>query len=289
MSENAVDYFHFEKGRLSFKILGRQNGFRYWFARDLMKMLGYTDYAVFKRGAINKAMTVCSTLDIDVAANFEQTTRDIDGIKQSDYRLSKFACYLVAMNGDVKKKEVAIAQAYFITVTEAFKRCVYEAQQVERIAIRGEVTQRETSLSSVVKNAGIENYAFFQNKGYLGLYNMPINELKERKGIPADRSPLDFMGKEELAANLFRITQTEAKIRNEGIKGQKKLETAAFFVGQQVRQTMEEISGTRPENLPIATDIKTVKSDIKSTQKEFLKLDKSKKQAAEMSLPFEEK
>lgn len=289
MSENAVDYFHFEKGRPSFEDLGRQNGFRYWFARDLMKMLGYTDYAVFKRGAINKAMTVCSTLDIDVTANFEQTTRDIDGIKQSDYRLSKFACYLVAMNGDVKKKEVAIAQAYFITVTEAFKRCVHEARQVERIAIRGEVTQRETSLSSVAKNAGIENYAFFQNKGYLGLYNMPINELKERKGIPADRSPLDFMGKEELAANLFRITQTEAKIRNEGIKGQKKLENAAFFVGHQVRQTMEEISGTRPENLPIATDIKTVKSDIKSTQKEFLKLDKSKKQAAEMSLPFEEK
>jgi DNA-damage-inducible protein D len=287
MSEYPVDYFHFENGKNSFEDLGRQNGFRYWFARDLMKMLGYTDYAIFKKGPINRAITVCSTLDIDVSANFEQDTREIDGTKQSDYRLSKFACYLVVMNGDVKKKEVALAQAYFITVTEAFKRYINEAQQVERIAIRGEVSEREKSLAAVAKQAGIEQYAFFQNKGYLGLYNMSINQLKEHKGIPDGKSPLDFMGKEELAANLFRITQTEAKIRNEGLKGQKKLEDAAYSVGRQVRKTMEEISGTRPENLPIETDINTVKSAIKSTQKEFLKLDKPKKQADESLLPFE--
>lgn len=265
MLENELDYFHFEKDKPSFEDRGRQNGFRYWFARDLMNMLGYTDYSVFRKGPINKAMTVCSTLDIDILSNFEQTTRDIEGTKQQDFRLSKFACYLISMNGDVKKKEVALAQAYFITLTEAFKRSVNEAQQVERIAIRGEVSEREKSLSGVASHAGLENYAFFQNKGYLGLYNMPINQLKERKGIPEGRSPLDFMGKEELAANLFRITQTEAKIRNEGIRGQKKLEDAAFTVGQHVRQTMEEISGTRPENLPIDHDIKAVKSAIKST------------------------
>ena len=288
MSENAVDYFHFEKNRQSFEDLGRQNGFRYWYARDLMKMLGYTDYSVFKKGPINKAMAVCSTLDIDVSANFEQYSREIDGVKQSDYRLSKFACYLVAMNGDVKKREVALAQAYFITVTEAFKRYVNEAQQVERIAIRGEVSEREKSIAALANNAGIENYAFFQNKGYLGLYNMSINQLKERKGIPDGRSPLDFMGKEELAANLFRITQTEAKIRNEGLKGQKKLEDAAFSVGRHVRKTMEEISGTRPENLPVEADINVVKSAIKSTQKEFLKLEQSKKQADETQLSFED-
>ncbi len=106
MSESELDYFHFEKDRTSFENLGRQNGFRYWFARDLMKMLGYTDYGNFKKGPINKALTVCSTLDIDVPMNFEQTYREIDGQKLPDYRLSKFACYLVAMNGDVKKKEV---------------------------------------------------------------------------------------------------------------------------------------------------------------------------------------
>jgi DNA-damage-inducible protein D len=288
MTEYELDYFHFERDRSSFEDLGKQNGFRYWFAKDLMKMLGYADYAVFKRGPLNKAMTVCTTLDIDVCTNFEQTTRNIDGVMQPDYRLSKFACYLVAMNGDVKKQEVAKAQAYFITVTEAFKRCVHEAQQVERIAIRGEVSEREKSLSGVAGNAGLENFAFFQNKGYLGLYNMPINQLREHKGIPDGRSPLDFMGREELAANLFRITQTEAKIRNEGIKGQIKLEDAAFSVGQQVRRSMEDISGTRPENLPLASDIKSVKADIKSTQKEFLKMDKSKKKNAELLLPLDD-
>lgn len=277
MSGNELEYFHFEENKPSFENLGHQNGFRYWFASDLMKMLGYTDYALFKRGPINKALTVCSTLDIDVSANFKQTTRNYDGVEHSDYQLSKFACYLVAMNGDVKKKEVARAQAYFITVTEAFKRYVNEVDQVERIAIRGEVSEREKSLSSVVSNAGIENYAFFQNKGYLGLYNMSIKQLKERKGIPANRSPLDFMGKEELAANLFRITQTEAKIRNERIQGQNKLEDAAYAVGVQVRNTMENISGTKPENLPISADINTVKSAIKSTQKEFLKLEQINK------------
>ena len=116
---------------------------------------------------------------------------------------------------------------------------------------------------------------------------MSINQLRERKGIPDERSPLDFMGKEELAANLFRITQTEAKIRNEGLQGQKKLEDAAYSVGRQVRKTMEEISGTKPENLPIDADINAVKSAIKSTQKEFLKLDKPKKRAEEILLPFE--
>jgi DNA-damage-inducible protein D len=192
------------------------------------------------------------------------------------------------MNGDVKKKEVAMAQAYFITATEAFKRYVQEAQQVERIAIRGEVSEREKSLNAVANQAGVENYAFFQHKGYVGLYNMSLKQLKERKDIPDGRSPLDFMGKEELAANLFRITQTEAKIRNEGIKGQIPLEDAAFSVGRHVRNTMEQISGTRPENLPVAADINTVKSAIKSTQKEFLKLDKPKKQTNEMLLPLDD-
>lgn len=283
MLESGVDCFHFEKNKQSFEELGQDNGFRYWYARDLMKMLGYADYAVFKK-AINKAIAVCSTLDIPISENFEQDTRIIDGRQQPDYRLSKFGCYLVAMNGDVKKKEVAKAQAYFITLTEAFKRYVHEAHQVERIAIRTEVSEREKSLSTVAADAGVENYAFFQNKGYLGLYNMSINQLKEYKGIPDKRSPLDFMGKEELAANLFRITQTEAKIRNEGIKGQKKLENAAFSVGQQVRKTMEEISGTRPENLPIDTDINSLKSVIKSTQKEFLKRDQPKQDQFQLPL-----
>lgn len=269
------DLFHFEKDKPNFDDIGHQNGFRFWYARDLMGLLGYVDYHGFRR-VINKAMTVCMTLDIEADQNFEQITRDIEGKTQQDFKLSKFACYLIALNGDVKKVEVAHAQAYFITLTEAFKRYISEAEQVERIAIRGEVSEREKSLSAVAKDAGVVDYALFHNKGYLGLYNMNFRDYKAFKGVPEGRTPLDFMGKEELAANLFRITQTEAKIRNEALSGQRSLESAAFSVGREVRDTMERISGTRPESLPLEGDIRGVKSTIKSTQKEFVKLEKKK-------------
>lgn len=267
-------YFHFEEGKSSFEDLSHTNGFRYWFARDLMNLLGYTEYNSFRK-VINKALTVCSTLNIDIVENFHQIERIVDGKNKKDCKLSKFLCYLVVMNADGKKKEVALAQAYFIAITECFKRYV-EERQIERVSIRGEVTEKEKSLSQIAKDSGIEHYPFFQNQGYLGLYNKSINELRAYKGIPSKRSPLDFMGREELAANLFRITQTEAKIRNEKIKGQYNLETAAFGVGRKVRNTMYSISKTRPENLPIEKDIVKVKSNLKSVQKEFKKIEKDK-------------
>lgn len=269
-----LDLFHFDNSKPCFDDMSHQNGFRFWYARDLMNMLGYSDYSAFKK-VINKAMTVCMTLDIETDKNFDQVQRDIDGVERADYRLSKFACYLVAMNGDVKKPGVAQAQAYFITYTEAFKKYLSEAEDVDRISVRGELSEREKSLGAVAKEAGIVNYPFFHNKGYLGLYNMNYKKLVAHKGVPDGRSLLDFMGKEELAANLFRITQTEAKIRNEDIKGQKSLEDAAFEVGRTVRQTMEEISGTQPEHLPITSDLKSVKSTLKSTQKDFAKIEQS--------------
>jgi len=116
----------------------------------------------------------------------------------------------------------------------------------------------------------------FQNSGYRGMYNMDISNLKRFKGVPSDRTTLDFMGKEELAANLFRITQTEAKIRNERVRGQRPLEAAAHDVGRTVRNTMIRTSGSRPENLPIATDITVVKKSLKTAHKEFAKLDRGK-------------
>lgn len=270
-----LDLFHFEPGKPSFDDLSRQNGFRYWYARDLMELLGYTDYSDFKK-VINKAIGVCVTLDIETDQNFTQETRILDGVEKKDYRLSKFACYLVAMNGSTRKPQVARAQAYFITFTEAFKRYVSQADQVERIAVRGEVSEREKALSTTAHEAGVVNYAFFQNSGYRGMYNMNFSDLKKYKNVPEGRSPLDFMGKEELAANLFRITQTEAKIRNENIRGQSNLQSAAFSVGRTVRQTMEQISGTKPEELALEGDIKAVKSTIKSTQKEFAKIENHK-------------
>jgi len=272
------DVFHFDEERPNFNDLSFQNGFTYWFARDLMESLGYGSYSSFSK-SINKAIQACASLNIDIMDNFVQEKRVVDGHEVKDYRLSRFACYLVSMNGDPKKKGVAQAQAYFAAIAETFRRYVEEAEDVERVLVRDEITDHEKTLSATAKAAGVQGqgFALFQNAGYRGMYNMNLKTLKARKGIDQKRSPLDFMGKEELAANLFRITQTEAKLRNDAIKGQKSAERTAENVGKKVRQTMIDISGVTPESLPVGEDIKKVKGSLKSSQREFARLDKSSK------------
>jgi DNA-damage-inducible protein D len=181
------------------------------------------------------------------------------------------------MNGDVKNPRVAAAQAYFITVAEAFRHYVQEADGVERVLVRTEVSERETALSGTAAARGVEQYAFFQNAGYRGMYNMDLSQIPRIKGIPDGRSPLDFMGKTELAANLFRLTQTEEKIRNEDLRGQRPLERAAEHVGKRVRSTMIDLSGTPPERLAPEQDIRQVRSGLKKAGREFARLDKPKK------------
>jgi DNA-damage-inducible protein D len=177
------------------------------------------------------------------------------------------------MNADSRKAEVAKAQAYFAALADSFRQYCEEAENVLRIQIRSEISGREKSLSGVAKEAGVINYQYFQNAGYRGMYNRNLNEIRALKHVPSDRSPLDFMGKTELAANLFRITQTEAKIKGENIKGQKQCEVTAEQVGQVVRKTMKQISGQTPESLPPAHDIKEVKKELKETHKKLKKID----------------
>jgi DNA-damage-inducible protein D len=275
---NELDVFHFEKDRKSFEDYAQANGGLYWYARDLAEMLGYESFQSFKN-AVNKATRTCLTIEISVAENFIQIDREIDGRSEADWKLSRFACYLVAMNGDIKKPGVAAAQAYFATVAAAFQKAIQTATNVERVLIRDEVSVREVSLNSLAKQSGVENYPFFQNAGYRGMYNMNLAALREYKGVDGSRPLLDFMGNEELAANLFRITQTEARIRNENVRGQRALEVTAHHVGRKVRETMRELSGTVPEALPIAQDIKQVRSSLKSTHKGFAKIDHQPKRS----------
>ncbi|WP_257291713.1 BRO family protein [Endozoicomonas sp. ONNA1] len=277
MSEIS-DVFHFDQGKSNFNDIAVQGEITHWLASDFMKMLGYSSYSSFQK-IVNKGITACMTLGIDVMQDFRQTPSILDGKQVMDYQLSRFACYLVAMNADPKKEQVAKAQAFFATLAESFRRYVEEAEEVERVLVRDEISAHEKTLSSVAKNAGVDKYALFQNAGYRGMYNMNLSDLKLVKGLQgrkAKRSLLDFMGKEELAANLFRVTQTEAKIRNEGIKGQRSAEKAAEQVGRTVRRTMIDISGTTPESLPLSEDIKKVKSSIKASKKDFEKLDSQK-------------
>ncbi|MEA9997035.1 damage-inducible protein D [Pseudomonas sp. 10B1] len=273
---NAEDVFHFDDSRPHFDGLCRKNGITYWFARDFMQMIGYQTFANFQK-AMQKAISSCTTLGIDILENFQQVDREIDGKIERDYKLSRFACYLTAMNGDSKKPEVARAQAYFAAIAETFKRYIDQTEDVERVLIRDELSVHEKSLSGVAMRAGVTEYQYFQNAGYRGLYNMNMSDLKNRKGLvgkDSSRSLLDFMGKQELAANLFRVTQTEAKMKNEGIRGQTNAERAAEAVGRKVRQTMMEISGDTPESLPLSRDLKQVKGDLKASSKDFKRLDK---------------
>jgi DNA-damage-inducible protein D len=268
-----IELFDHEPEKAGFEQMVRENGFLYWWASDLATMLGYESLATFHK-VINKAMVVCHSLGIDQVENFAAQHRIVDGKQTTDYKLSRFACYLAAMNGDVKKPQVAKAQAYFAAMAVALQAYADQVEGIDRVSIRSELSDREKSLSGVAKAAGVTEYPFFQNAGYRGLYNMNLSDLRRLKGVPQKRSPLDFMGREELAANLFRITQTELKIKNEGIRGQSRAETAAEHVGREVRNTMIRVSNTRPEDLPAAHDLQEVKASLKQAQRHMKKLDK---------------
>ncbi|MDD2229796.1 MAG: hypothetical protein PHY48_10335 [Candidatus Cloacimonetes bacterium] len=254
-----------------FDSYSRQNGDTYWRATELMELLGYANMGTFRK-VISKAMIVCNNLDIDINMNIIQM-RDENG--SQDYKLSRFACYLCAMNADVRKPKVSQIQAYFIAYTEAFSQWVEHENAIERVYVRGEISEHERQVSGIAKQRGVETYAYFQNAGYRGLYNMSLGKLREMKGIPGKRTPLDFMGTTELAANLFRITQTEERIKNQDIKGQAALERTAEVVGKDVRDIMVKDGGTAPEHLPTAEDIRQVKKNIKQTHRKMI--DKPKK------------
>jgi DNA-damage-inducible protein D len=273
-----LEIFHFEEGRRSFEDFSQGNGGLFWYARDLMVWLGYEEWNSFSK-AINRAIGTCTTLNISVAENFVQCEREIDGSILHDFRLSRFACCLTALNGDVKKPQVAAAQAYFVSLAEVLRKYFLNASNVDRVMVREEVSAREATLSGVAKVAGVTTYAFFQNAGYRGMYNMDYKTLKSRKGIDHDRSLLDFMRKDELAANLFRLSLTEGRIKRDAIRGQYPLEEVAQQVGRRVRNTMIEETGLRPEDIPIAEDITLVKRGLKKAHKEMKKIDGAKRRS----------
>jgi DNA-damage-inducible protein D len=269
--------FEIEGSDDAFEAFAQENGTRFWYARDLMAMLGYDTWDSFRK-AVQRAMTALDALEIVHEDTITSATRIENGHTIQDYKLSRFGCYLVTMNGDPKKPQVAAAQAFFIQSAETLRIALEQSTGIERILIRDEISGREKSLTSAAKTAGLTNYAFFQNAGYRGMYNMNLNKLREHRGLDAKESPLNYMGKTELAANLFRITQTEEKIKNERIEGQPQLEHAAHFVGKKVRETMEKLSNTKPENLPREEHIKETKKRIKDTKKDFARIEDEKKQ-----------
>jgi DNA-damage-inducible protein D len=249
------------------------NGQIYWYASDFVHWLGYAEYSP-TMGPINKAISVCISTNLITIDHFREEWRTIEGKRVKDFKISRFACYLIAMNADIKKAPVAKAQAYFAAFTAQIHEYIRSQGDIERIPLRKDISEHEKSLFSTAKQAGVVQYAYFANKGYMGLYNMPIHKLRELKGVPDGETPLDYMGAEELGANIFRITQTNAKIRRENIRGQDALEETALQVGRTVRKAIQETGGIMPENLPPHVHVKKIKSELKKTSKEFNKTDK---------------
>ena len=230
-------------------------------ARELQTALEYAQWRRFQESIV-RAKTACEASGLDVEDHFADVGKMITLAKGAqreitDVKLSRYACYLIVMNGDPRKEVIALGQTYFAVKTrqkEISDSAAQLSEDEKRLAIRDEVTIRNKFLASSAKAAGVEtpvDYAVFQNRGYQGLYNgLGMKDIHKRKGLKKNEQILDHMGATELAANLFRITQTDDKLRRENIKGKEKANETHYAVGKKVRQTIPELGGTMPENLP---------------------------------------
>ena len=238
-----------------------ENGTEFWYARELQKALEYTEYGKFLP-VIEKAIEACRKTGFDEGNHFAHVSEMVrigSGAerKMDSYKLSRYACYLIVMNGDPRKEVIALGQTYFAVKTrqkEISDAATQLSEDEKRLAIRDEVTVRNKFLASSAKAAGVEtpvDYAVFQNRGYQGLYNgLGMKDIHKRKGLQKNEQILDHMGATELAANWFRITQTDDKLRRENVKGKEQANEIHYAVGKKVRQTIAELGGTMPENLP---------------------------------------
>jgi hypothetical protein len=260
-------------------------GNEYWSARDLQHLLDYSTWQKFM-AVITKAQTACAQSGYAVADHFNRTVKMVvigSGAQrqQTDFHLSRYACYLIVQNGDPNKNVIAAGQTYFavqtrrqeLQDTETFRQL---SEDKQRLLLRGQIRTHNSDLAAAAKEAGVEKpveYATFQNHGYKGLYGGLDNQgIHKRKGLKKSQKILDHMNASELAANLFRATQTEEKLRRDHIKGKTQANQAHFEVGRKVRQTIAELGGTMPEEQP------TPEKSIQQLEKAQKQLTAGKKQ-----------
>ncbi|MGH7493844.1 MAG: DNA damage-inducible protein D [bacterium] len=261
-------------GEKSFEDLKRvnQHGAEYWNAREVQPMLGYSQWRRFE-DAIKRAMISCKKSGNNPFHHFAGGGKMVDlgsGSKREvpDYKLSRFACYLIAQNGDPRKPEIANAQKYFAVQTRRQELSDAQAADLERLELRKQTSEEFKALSGAAREAGVQNKMFgiFHDAGYKGLYSGLGNEaIKRRKGIPAKEQLMDRMGTTELAANQFRMTQTRDKLARERVKNQEQAIQTHQQVGKEVRAAIQRIGGTMPENLLPAEHIKQVEKRVKGT------------------------
>lgn len=252
-------------------------GQEFWYARELQAALEYSEWRNFKK-VIEKAIMACEGSENIVSEHFVEVNKTIPMPKNAekqveDFELSRYACYLIVQNGSSSKKVIALGQSYFAIKTrqqELIENYDNLSEDQKRIAIRHQMIEHNKLLSAAAKDAGVKTpleYAIFQNHGYMGLYGgMKAKDIHTKKRLKASQDILDYMGYEELAANLFRATQTEAKLRRENIQGKNEANKTHYDVGKEVRDTIKRLGGTMPEDLP------TPEKSIKQLEKEQKKL-----------------
>ena len=248
-----------------------ENGIEFWYARELQKVLDYKEWRKFN-SVINKAIKSCENSLIEEKDHFVGADKMVEigsGAyrKQSDYKLSRYACYLTAQNGDSRKEVIALAQTYFAVQTRKQELTEKEysllTEDEKRIYQRNLTRKGNYSLNIAAKNAGVKNFDKFHNSGYRGLYNgETADDIAKRKELRYREDILDKMGSEELIANLFRISQTEQKLKRDNVETEKDANKTHYDVGAKIRKTISELGGTMPEKLP------TPKKSLKELEKE---------------------
>lgn len=257
-----------------FEIIKRadNNNREYWSSRELAEVLDYSDYRKFLN-VVEKAKIACENSREVIHNHFVHVDEMVNigsGAKRvvNTIYLSRYVCYLIVQNSDPTKVVVAKGQTYFAIQTRRQEKSDNLVEDNKRIFLREEMKKNNKSLSQAASMAGVANYAIFQNYGYKGLYGgLSTQDLHRKKNLKVSQQILDYMGSEELAANLFRATQTDAKIRREDIKGENSANLAHYEVGQKVRNTISSLGGMMPENLSTPDGITKAKTRIKRVAK----------------------
>ncbi|MBI4426173.1 MAG: DNA damage-inducible protein D [Candidatus Kerfeldbacteria bacterium] len=252
-----------------------ENGVEYWEARELLPILGYEKWQNAEE-VIARAARACINSGQNVDNHFTRLSKMVKigsntAREVIDYKLDRYACYLVAQNGDSTKTEIALAQTYFAIQTRRQEVFDQLPDTEKRLFIRDEVTDHNKKLFKTARGAGVTQFGLFNDAGYQGLYGAPLSDVEQQKGIKKGEL-LDRAGSTELAANLFRITQTDEKIKKDNIRGDRAAQQTHFMVGGKVRQTIKEIGGETPENLPPEKHIREVKKELKQLKKTNKKL-----------------
>ncbi|MDD6673086.1 MAG: DNA damage-inducible protein D [Eubacteriales bacterium] len=269
----------------------RDDGTEFWYARELAVALDYTKWENFQK-VIKRAMIACENSGKDVSVCFPEVRKTSNmpngGVKSIvEYELSRYACYLIVQNGDPRKEIIALGQTYFAIQTyrqEVADRFNELDEDSRRLIVRGDIRQWNQLLAETARNCGVitnEEFAIFQNAGYMGLYGgMTVDDIHRKKELEIGQKILDYMGSTELIANLFRISQTEEKLRKDGIDNSSDATAVHYSVGKEVRKAIEEIGGTMPEDLP------TPEKSIAQIEKE--QLQRLKQKAANGQLMLDE-